>query len=401
MAFIVITGREYIITNLAQTLSQNKTYHYKTQNEALTRTPPKADPLRRYHRFIHLGYLSKSAARRSNTKMPNKSKASNSEVPNLGRNPSPISRLCDIGYVDRTGSWRRVVNILDTSSCKQLGLKALRLERPFKEYVAPDRHLYLTEPVVQLSGLGGGFQVFTTGKALARYPVRLNQSLIQSVINPEDRKEWQVGTNQAKQADRGVVISPMANSTTATFIVGPITFVKKMNLPNEVCYAWLNYNQARIRKAARKMLNMFPPDKTTTAMCLCLTEFFTETWRTTYIRTDSPASPVFVGFKKGNTETSGTWDVINVPKSTSVVTGGFASYPVASYSISKPQMDQAKEQDRTEWVVGSGGLPIAFPSRIRIYWPISCFKHIDKEDLEQMQPIPLPPSSKVEHQQLQ
>ena len=119
------------------------------------------------------------------------------------------------------------------------------------------------------------------------------------------------------------------------FIVGPITFVRKLNLPSDVVYAWLNFNQRRIRKSARKMLNMFPPSKKTTTLSLSLTEYFTETWRTIYIRSESPADPVVVGFKKGDTETSGVWTVINVPGSTSSITGGFASYPVRSYSISK------------------------------------------------------------------
>ena len=267
--------------------------------------------------------------------MPTESDTSGPGVPNLGRNPSPIPRLGDIGYLDQTGSWRRLVNILDASSCKQVGLKSLRLERPLKEYVALERQVYMTEPVVQLSGSGSAFHLFTTGKEMAKYFLSLVQTLIQSGINPDDRKELQAAVNQAKHADSGVVIHPMENSTTIAFIVGPTTFVKKMNLPSEVCYAWLQYNQARIRKVAKRMLSMFPPDKTTTAMSLALTEFFTETWRALYIRAETPASPVFVAFRQGNAETSGTWDVINVPKSKSTITGGFASYPVRSDSIPK------------------------------------------------------------------
>jgi hypothetical protein len=145
----------------------------------------------------------------------------------------------------------------------------------------------------------------------------------------------QVAVAQAEEVTRGVLIKPEENVvSTVAFIVGPITCVRKLNLPSDVVYPWLNFNQRRIRKAARKMLKMFPPSKNTTTMSLSLTEYFTETWRTIYIRSESPADPVVVGFKQGDTETSGIWTVINVPGSTSSITGGFASYPVRSYSIS-------------------------------------------------------------------
>jgi hypothetical protein len=75
---------------------------------------------------------------------------------------------------------------------------------------------------------------------------------------------------------------------------------------------------------------MFPPSKDTHAMCLSLTEFFTESWRTIFIRTENRPSPIVVGFKQGDTDTSGVWTVIHLPNSTSAVSGGFASYPVNS-----------------------------------------------------------------------
>ncbi len=89
-----------------------------------------------------------------------------SEIPNLGHNPSPNSRLGDVGYVDQAGSWRCVVNCLDSKSCDQLGVKALRLAQPKARYITPSRKLYMTEPVVQLTG-SGSFQQLNTGEALA------------------------------------------------------------------------------------------------------------------------------------------------------------------------------------------------------------------------------------------
>lgn len=89
------------------------------------------------------------------------------DIPNLGHNPSPNSRIGDLGYVDQAGSWRRVLNCLDPKSCDQLGLKALRLAQPTAQYIMPTRQIYMTEPVVQLSG-PGSFQQLNTGEALAK-----------------------------------------------------------------------------------------------------------------------------------------------------------------------------------------------------------------------------------------
>lgn len=41
---------------------------------------------------------------------------------------------------------------------------------------------------------------------------------------------------------------------------------------------------------------------------------------------------------------------------------------------------------------------VGFPSRVPVYWLFSCFKHGDEDDLEQMQPVQLPPSSIVENE---
>ena len=91
-----------------------------------------------------------------------------SKIPNLGHNPSPNSRLGDVGYVDKAGSWRCVVNCLDPKSCSQLGVQALGLAQPKARYIthSGSRELYMAEPVVQLTG-SGSFKQLKTGEALA------------------------------------------------------------------------------------------------------------------------------------------------------------------------------------------------------------------------------------------
>lgn len=89
-------------------------------------------------------------------------------LPNPAQNPSPNSRLGDIGYVDHTGTWRRVVNALDATSCDQLGIKPLRLQGLASEYIT-DRLVHQREPIVNLYGADAGVEMFTDGEELAKY----------------------------------------------------------------------------------------------------------------------------------------------------------------------------------------------------------------------------------------
>jgi hypothetical protein len=91
-------------------------------------------------------------------------------IKNLTHNPSPGSRLGDIGYVDEAGNWRRVVNILDEASCEPLGINCLRLARGLPQYITQRKHVPFDEPVIQLYSTGG-CQILT-GEDLARYTFR-------------------------------------------------------------------------------------------------------------------------------------------------------------------------------------------------------------------------------------
>jgi hypothetical protein len=88
-------------------------------------------------------------------------------IKNLTHNPSSNSRLGDIGYVDETGSWRRIVNILDQTSCDPLRIKCLLLARGIPQYITQTKYIPFDEPVIELYN-GGGCQI-VTGDELARY----------------------------------------------------------------------------------------------------------------------------------------------------------------------------------------------------------------------------------------
>jgi hypothetical protein len=100
-----------------------------------------------------LGTLDNSAVPRGSNRIWDRGMATTKEkqdfyVPYPAQNPSPNSRLGDIGYLDHTGTWRRVVNLLDSTSCDQLGNKPLRsMQGLASEYITERRQ---REPIVNL-----------------------------------------------------------------------------------------------------------------------------------------------------------------------------------------------------------------------------------------------------------
>jgi hypothetical protein len=49
--------------------------------------------------------------------------------------PTITSRLGDIGYIDNSGTWRSVLNILDNSQCRAYGIEPLCLSHQKSEYI--------------------------------------------------------------------------------------------------------------------------------------------------------------------------------------------------------------------------------------------------------------------------
>lgn len=92
-------------------------------------------------------------------------------IRHIAREPSLISRLGDIGYVDKKGMWHKIVNILDQNSCHQLGIKSLRLAADRLQYVTQSRHTSSEEPCVNLYD-GGSYQLVTANE-LARYTTKI------------------------------------------------------------------------------------------------------------------------------------------------------------------------------------------------------------------------------------
>ena len=63
--------------------------------------------------------------------------------------PVAGSRLADIGYVDKSGTWRTVLNILGEKQCRTLGIRPLQLAHGIGVYItqtmfaSPREHMFV------------------------------------------------------------------------------------------------------------------------------------------------------------------------------------------------------------------------------------------------------------------
>ena len=78
----------------------------------------------------------------------------------VSHQPTQSSRLGDVGYVDKGGTWRRVVNIVEPITCEKLGMEAVSLSHVRTKYVTERKHAYLDKPLINLRE-GGSCDVLT------------------------------------------------------------------------------------------------------------------------------------------------------------------------------------------------------------------------------------------------
>jgi hypothetical protein len=134
---------------------------------------------------------------------------------------------------------------------------------------------------------------------------------------------------KARGFSLGVLISPYPQQTMTAFIVGPKIFVRNLHLPDVVLQTWLRAYSPQIGKFARKLFHLFPPSKGRSQLCLCLKDFFTETWRTIYVKPQHESSPIAIGWNASSlNDRSGMWTLLEMPETTSFVSGGLSSYNV-------------------------------------------------------------------------
>jgi hypothetical protein len=86
--------------------------------------------------------------------------------------PSTTSRLGDLGYVDKKGCWRVVLNIFDRNATERLGIKALALQASLGEYVVQNNVIPFDDPIVELRPQGSYRLIALDGSKRLKYHQR-------------------------------------------------------------------------------------------------------------------------------------------------------------------------------------------------------------------------------------
>ena len=138
-------------------------------------------------------------------------------------------------------------------------------------------------------------------------------------------------SSEARDSNLGIIIRPLPNVTSIASIVGPDIFVQELQISYDVIDAWLMTYRSKINKAARKTMRHNPAVDRTRTVYLSLTEYVTESWRTVFIRTKDNPSPVVLAWETVLKDGTGTWNIIELPSSSTLISGGIGSYPVCSF----------------------------------------------------------------------
>jgi hypothetical protein len=135
---------------------------------------------------------------------------------------------------------------------------------------------------------------------------------------------------QARTSELGLMIYPLPNTFTTAFIAGPDIFSRTLHISDAVLWAWFRANKKALYRAARRMMEYYPPMDNSNVLSFATIEFATECFRTLFIRTDANPSPVALGLRrKGDSHgASGIWNLIEMQGATTVISGGFGSFPV-------------------------------------------------------------------------
>jgi len=233
----------------------------------------------------------------------------------VSTNPSSVSRLGDVGYICIKGNWRRVCNITDSVGCGRIGVRPIC---PTGSLAIKERDPW-TKPYVRLSA--GHVRVLKSGKQEKYICLLLNScfSCTESEPNSNDVKM----NMDDLQSDLQVVINTQANRTATAFLAGPYITVRELEISRSSVTDWLRIHHSKLRKASRKTMKMWPPEKGIFAVSLCLLEFVAESWRTIFIGSEGTPSQIVVGWKPGPKDGCGQWEVLS--GSSSKVNGGLGS----------------------------------------------------------------------------
>jgi hypothetical protein len=239
------------------------------------------------------------------------------------QDPSRDSTIGDLGYVCEGGKWRAIVNMLNEASCRRLGITAINRTHDLKEYIVKRKSAQFQTPFVTMRE-DGDYKILTADEL----EKSLNFRFFLRFRAPDLDGP---GIDLAKV---GVVLKPLPNRITAAFIGGPYLYVQELQLPYDVIYAWVRRYHSKIRKAARNMMKLSPPQNYGSTIYIATKEYITESWKTVFIRTGPYPDPITFHWRARETG-RGMWYASERSQSTSVICGGIGNYPVKPLSRRK------------------------------------------------------------------
>ena len=249
----------------------------------------------------------------------------------ISYSPSRDTRLGDVGYVDGSGNWQRVVNIVDGTSCQNLGMKPIPLTKKVGDYITKDKPLSCQQkPYVKIFGAGSWHTIEQIQMAETAHRNKSWPDGVKPVPGKEQQTSENLSTDM-KIWHTQIMLNPAPNKTSISFIAGPEIYIRYLHLPNSTVTAWLKKYRRQIARAARSTMKRYPPNERLASLCISLTEYFTQNWRTLFVRTTTKPSKFVLAYNSETNNGAGRWVVLEpMDNNNSTINAGEASLAVPS-----------------------------------------------------------------------
>jgi len=265
--------------------------------------------------------------------------------------PSVTSRLGDIGYIDNSGSWRTVLNVLNSDQCHAHGIEPLLLSHDRSEYITQVSFKNSPEhPFVRVSN-GWTFSLITDIE-LQRF-----SSFVWLLISSAEWEATSAPQSTQSRPQCGIEIKRSSNSAYRplnALIAGPRIIARKLHLPEEIVKRWITLNWSKINAAINLYYQSYHPYARHRETCIALVEFVTETWTSVYEDGNTNHVewlPIALGSTSTRNESQSNWDNIQLPKPTMRARFGMGNGQV--YSWWSVEFDF-----QSEYVIGCDGLAV-------------------------------------------
>lgn len=208
---------------------------------------------------------------------------------NLIIDPTINSILGDIGYIDKDGKWRKIVNIFNKKDCNFLSIKSLKITDFIKN-----------------------------SELLCENPY----------IWREDKGTSNIKINESKNME--IILSPpeITNETTQNkiiMIIGPYIYIDKIEISQTIVDKWINEFHKQIKKSLKNMKRNYKPQNR--YIYFIDKEYKTRNFKTVTVKWEEPNKNIVFHYRI-NDLSYGVWmEIYPYEYSKNMTTSGIGSYP--------------------------------------------------------------------------